>query len=103
MTPTYLENFCSMFFEIIEKHYEGIIHLAGPEKLSKYEFGKKLLKVMNVDDELLIPVSKDHFSFAHKFPNDSSLNTKKASSLLSNKPEKIELSIKDYFDKINSV
>jgi len=103
MTPTYLENFCSMIFEIIEKQYEGIIHLAGPEKLSKYEFGKKLLKVIGVDDELLIPVSKDHFSFGHKFPTDSSLNTEKATSFLNNKPEKIEFSIKDYFNKINSV
>jgi dTDP-4-dehydrorhamnose reductase len=101
LTPTYLENFCLMMFEIIKKQYEGIINLAGPEKISKYEFGKKLLKLMNISDELLLPVSKDHFKFGKEFPKDSSLNTKKANALLKNKPQKIELSLQDYCVKKN--
>ncbi len=92
-----------MLCEVVEKQYEGIIHLAGSEKVSKYEFGKKLLNIMNISEELLIPVAKDHFDFSKEFPNDSSLNTEKAKSLLNNKPEKIELSLKDYLAKMNSI
>lgn len=103
MTPTYLENFCLMLSEIIEKQYEGIIHLAGADRISKYEFGKKLLNLMDISEDLLIPVTKDSFDFSKEFPNDSSLNTKKANSLLNNKPEKIESALKDYLIKMNSI
>lgn len=101
MTPTYLHNFCSMLKEVIEKEIQGLIHLAGPERLSKYEFGKKLANIMGFSEQLLTPISKENFHFSYKFPKDTSLNIEKANSLLNNKPEKIECSIKDYFDKNN--
>ena len=96
MTPTYLNNFCLMLKETVEKQYEGIIHLAGPEKLSRYQFGIKLINQMNLSNKLLIPVSKNEFDFGNKLPNNSSLNTDKASLFLNEKPESVEKSLKHY-------
>jgi dTDP-4-dehydrorhamnose reductase len=96
MTPTHLENFTKMLTEIIEIKYKGIIHLAGPERMSRYDFAKKLVSLSNFKNTTLIPVSYNEFDFSKKMPKDSSLNTEKASSLLLNGPEKVESSLKKY-------
>lgn len=101
MTPTYLENFSKMLTEIIEINYKGIIHLAGPEKMSRYDFAKKLISLSNFKNASLIPVSYNEFDFSKKMPRDSSLNTQKASSLLHNGPEKVEDSLKKYLKDVS--
>ena len=101
MTPTYLENFCEMLVEIIEMKYKGIIHLAGPQKMSRYEFAKKILKILNFRKECLIPVSRNEFDFSKKMPKDSSLNTRKASLILKKGPEKVENSLKKYIKNMS--
>lgn len=100
-TPTYLENLCSMLAEIIKIKYQGIIHLAGPERLSRYDFAKKLLHIMGSGNDKIIPVSHNEFDFGKKMPLDSSLNTDKARSMLSEKPESVERSITRYLEKRN--
>jgi dTDP-4-dehydrorhamnose reductase len=101
MTPTHLENFTKMLTEIIEIKYKGIIHLAGPERMSRYDFAKKLVSLSNFKNASLIPVSYNEFDFSKKMPKDSSLNTQKASSLLHNTPEKVENSLKKYLKDIS--
>ena len=100
MTPTHLENFTKMLTEIIEMKYKGIIHLAGPERMSRYDFAKKLVSLSNFKDTFLLPVSYNEFDFSKKMPKDSSLNTEKAISLLLNGPEKVENSLKKYLKDI---
>lgn len=94
-TPTYLQNFCEMLVEIIDMEYKGIIHLAGPQKISRYDFAKKLFNLSDFKKSNFIPVSRDEFQFSKKMPRDSSLNTRKASKLRKG-PENIEESIKKY-------
>jgi len=102
MTPTYLRNFCNMLSEIIEKKYQGIIHLTGPERMSRYDFAIKLLERIGLSKEKLIPVSKNEFEFGKIMPSDSSLNTEKAFSTLKEKPERIDSALDKYLDfKIN--
>lgn len=102
MTPTYLENLCKMIVEVIEIHYNGILHLAGPEKTSRYEFAQKLLKIFEISNENLIESKRSNFEFSKDMPPDSSLNTNKAYSILKEKPEPLELSLNKYFKSINS-
>lgn len=93
MSPTYLENFCNMLREVIDDQHYGILHLAGSKKMSRYEFGVKLLNKLNINTDKLIPVKRSEFSFAKTMPKDSSLNTIKAFSLLKEKPEDFEKSL----------
>lgn len=95
-TPTYLENFCNMLCEVVEKEITGIIHLAGPTKLSRYEFGQKLLECCKMNREKIIPVKRTEFIFGKYMPSDTSLNTDKACKMLSVNPEKIERSLQKY-------
>lgn len=100
-TPTYLENFCEMFSEVIEKEILGIIHLSGPEKLSRYEFGKKILGLAGLDKEKIIPSKRQEFDFGKYMPRDTSLNTDRTIKLLRVHPEKVETSIQKYLHETN--
>jgi len=100
-SPTYLKNFCKMFFEVIEKEIFGIIHLSGPEKISRYEFGGKLLKIAGLDTEKIIPSKRSEFSFGKYMPRDTSLNIDKATTMLDINPEEIKISMQKYLHEIN--
>jgi len=101
-TPTYIENFCEMLCEVVEKEIYGIIHLSGPEKLSKYEFGQKFLDKCGLSEKNIIPAKRSEFIFGKHMPRDSSLNTDKARKLLIINPEKLEVSMQKYLNKMNN-
>jgi dTDP-4-dehydrorhamnose reductase len=92
--PTYLENFCEMFTEIIKREILGIIHLSGPEKLSRYDFGIKILKSTN--NKKIIASNRNEFNFGKHMPEDTSLNTDKVRKLLRCNPEEVNISIEKY-------
>lgn len=100
MKPTFIENFINMLKEVIENQHNGIIHLAGPDKMSRYEFGIMLLEKIGLDSNKLIPTKRTDFSFGKFMPKDSSLNTTKASSLLKEKPECVERSLDKYISSV---
>lgn len=100
MTPTYIENFSKMLINTMELHYNGIIHLAGPEKISRYDFALKLLEQFHLSDENLIKAKRSDFDFSRDMPFDSSLNTDKANYLLNEKPEPLDISLQKYHNEI---
>jgi len=59
----------------------GIIHLAGKEKLSRYEFGLKAAKAFGLDESLLLSCSQKNVKLAAPRPADVSLDISKALSL----------------------
>lgn len=59
----------------------GIIHLAGKEKLSRYEFGSLAAKALGLDEKLLARCSQKDVKMAAPRPADVSLNISKALSL----------------------
>jgi dTDP-4-dehydrorhamnose reductase len=59
----------------------GIIHLAGKEKISRYEFGLKAAKAFGLDESLLLSCSQKDVKMAAPRPADVSLDISKAVSL----------------------
>jgi len=102
MTPTYRENLCGMMNEIIQKQYQGIIHLAGRDKTTRYQFAENLLQEFGYDESKIFPEKRDDFDFSKDMPVDSSLNVNKAMNLLNTKPEKLKVSIKKLFQKYDN-
>lgn len=95
MTPTYLDNLCYMILDVIKIKFSGVIHLAGPTKLSRFEFAEKLLKKLN-KNLILKKISMTNFDKNNLRPKDSSLNTDLASKILDHKPENFEISVENY-------
>ena len=96
MTPTHLDNLSSMLKEIIENKIQGVFHLVGKTKTTRFEFGIKLCEMLNIDKNLLVPVRHTEFNFSKFMPFDSSLNSQKASRILSEKPLDLETALKSY-------
>ncbi len=59
----------------------GILHLGGDERLSRYDFGEKITAVFGLDKNLLNACSQEDIQFSYQRPKDVSLNSTKANSL----------------------
>ncbi len=88
-SPTLNSNMAEMTLEILERKLEGIIHVSGATRVSRYDFAKLLAQTFELDSDLIKAVSSADFSWPANRPRDSSLSTAKARRLLKNKPLKI--------------
>ena len=58
-----------------------IIHLGGTERISRYEFGKMLVKLFKIENAKLNPLKQKDLNMPAPRPPDVSLNSSKAMSL----------------------
>jgi dTDP-4-dehydrorhamnose reductase len=85
-SPTLNVNMAEMIVETLEKRTNGIFHLAGATRLSRYEFAEQIAKTYNLDTKYITPVQSKHIQWVARRPRDSSLNVKRAVQTLMNKP-----------------
>lgn len=102
-SPTLNTNLASMVLEIVEKELKGVYHLAGGTRISRFDFTIKLADEFGYDQGLIKKIKMDQLTWKAKRPKDSSLNTKKASEVLSNKPNTIAQAIKILKGEIDSI
>ncbi|MCP5426308.1 MAG: NAD(P)-dependent oxidoreductase [Gammaproteobacteria bacterium] len=74
-TPVSLTTLCDQLLELALGDHRGVFHLGGPERLSRFQFGRRLASALGLNDELIIGGSyKDHV-FADPRPADCSLRS----------------------------
>lgn len=59
----------------------GILHLGGAERLSRYEFGQRLVAVMGLNESCLLPSCQADVQFSAPRPPDLSMESELARSL----------------------
>ncbi len=73
-SPTLADNFAKVILELVEKELEGIYHIAGSERISRYRFAVKIAEAFNLDSSLVQPVKMSELkAWTAKRPKDSSL------------------------------
>jgi dTDP-4-dehydrorhamnose reductase len=90
ITPTLNTNLAEMILELAERRLEGIYHLAGATRMSRYEFALELARSLGLNVDLLKRSKMNEMKWAARRPIDSSLDTCKASRCLDAKPWNIE-------------
>ena len=65
----------------IEKSVNGILHLGGKERISRYEFGLLLADILNCDRSLIEPGKQQDVKMAAPRSPDTSLDSSKAFAL----------------------
>lgn len=85
-SPTYVPNLSRMLIEVSSRKIQGIIHLAGATRISRYEMAEIVAEKLHLDKKLFRPTSIAAMNWTAKRPNDSSLDVSKAASLLKEKP-----------------
>ena len=95
-SPTYVPNLSQIILEIITRKLEGLFHVSGSTRISRFEFAKTIVEKLNLNLSLLNPVKIDVMPWKAKRPVDSSLDISKINSILNTKPFSIEKSLDDY-------
>ena len=101
-SPTYIPNLSRMLIEISERHITGIIHTAGASKISRYQMACMVSDKLNLDSTLLKQISINKMKWVAQRPKDSSLDVSRASSILNEKPQKIDHSLNLFIDEMKS-
>jgi dTDP-4-dehydrorhamnose reductase len=77
-SPTLADNLARAIWAAIGRGSEGLLHVAGGERISRFDFACRIAKVFNLDENLLVPVEMRELSWAARRPRDSSLQVAKA-------------------------
>lgn len=77
-SPTLADNLARAIRAAIERGSEGLLHVAGGQRISRLDFACRIAKTFNLDESLLVPVEMRELSWAAKRPSDSSLDVAKA-------------------------
>jgi len=101
-SPTYIPNLSRMLIEISERRITGIIHVAGASKTSRYQMASMVSDKLNLDSTLLKQISINKMKWVAQRPKDSSLDVSRASSILNEKPQKIDQSLNLFINEMKS-
>ena len=101
-SPTYIPNLSRMLIEISERRITGVIHAAGASKISRYQMASMVSDKLNLDGTLLKQISINKMKWIAQRPKDSSLDVSRASSILNEKPQKIDQSLNLFIDEMKS-
>jgi dTDP-4-dehydrorhamnose reductase len=74
-TPITIWHLANEMEWIISSDISGIVHVAGSEAISKYDFGKKICEGLELDTNLIKKGSIDNAKFNAKRSNDQTLDS----------------------------
>lgn len=80
--PVWVKNLCEIFLELVGADYAGILHLGGPERLNRWDFGMKLLDHFGITPTPNIQQGTIEESGLPR-PKDLTMDSSKAAHLLS--------------------
>jgi dTDP-4-dehydrorhamnose reductase len=95
-SPTLNTHLARMLLEVAERRIQGILHVAGSTRISRYEFAVMLAKQFGFNENLLTPVQAETTGWKARRPFDSSLNVSKAQELLTNTPTPLSEALEEF-------
>ena len=88
-TPIHVRDAADALIRISLQRLSGIWHCGGPARLSRVEFGTKVARALNYNEELITPTLRQDHATKPIRPEDVSLNSHKLWSELKWKPEAV--------------
>jgi dTDP-4-dehydrorhamnose reductase len=81
-TPIHLDHLAPIMVDLIECSASGIFHVAGRDRISKFDFAQKLCKQAGLSLNLVKPGKLEDANLIAPRPHDMSLSTEKITNLL---------------------
>jgi dTDP-4-dehydrorhamnose reductase len=82
-SPTYADDLAETISRVIERDVNGILHVSGKDRVSRYDFAMEIAEVFGLDASLVTPVKMaDLKAWVARRPRDSSLDVGKAENEL---------------------
>ncbi len=85
-TPLSLGAAAHAIITLAESNLEGLFHLGGPERMSRFEMGRRLADFLGVDDAAIVAVERAAITSPEPRPRDASLDSSKWRSLFPDTP-----------------
>ena len=86
ISPTLNTNLAKMVLEASERRLNGIYHMAGASRASRFEFVIKLAEIFDLDKSLIKKSCISDINWVAERPKDSSLDVSKTYNILKTKP-----------------
>jgi dTDP-4-dehydrorhamnose reductase len=74
-TPLALTTAARALAALAISDFSGLIHLGGPERLSRLEMGQRLASSLGLDPSVIVPAARDSVPSAEPRPRDTSLDS----------------------------
>ena len=92
--PVYADDLADALLELTGNDYRGVLHVSGPQRLSRYDFGVRLAKVLAVDSSRLEPARQADSGLVR--PADCSLDVSLARQVLRTRLRSVDEAITDH-------
>jgi len=76
-TPILVDDLAPILFTMLQQELTGIYHVAGSERISKYDFARRVAKTFGFDPAQVTPCQVKDVNLKAPRPRDISLNTEK--------------------------
>lgn len=93
-SPTYVLDIPGAIDILLQKGAQGIFNVAGPETISRYEFGKRICKVFGLTECLAVPKTTRELGQVARRPKHAGLVTDKIGQI-GIKLREIEVALRD--------
>ena len=94
-SPTLVDNLAEAILRIARKDAAGVYHVAGSERISRYDFAMRIAEIFGLNRSLIMPVKmKDLKVWVAKRPKDSSLSVDKIRRELEISPSDLNEALK---------
>jgi dTDP-4-dehydrorhamnose reductase len=80
--PMLANDLAEILLDMLDRGLSGIYHVVGSERISKYEFGRRVAVTFGFDPECIRPIRLSDAKLRAVRPPDVSLNTEKISRVL---------------------
>jgi dTDP-4-dehydrorhamnose reductase len=101
-SPAYVPNLSRMLIEISSRKIQGILHVSGATRISRFDMAEIVAEKLGLDKKLLRPTSMENMNWTAKRPRDSSLDVSKATSLLKEKPMTVQQGLGLFIEEMRS-
>jgi UDP-4-amino-4,6-dideoxy-N-acetyl-beta-L-altrosamine transaminase/dTDP-4-dehydrorhamnose reductase len=92
-TPLYAGLVADRLEHLLKKEAQGVVHLGGRDRVSKYEFGRKLARMSGLSFGSVKDARMDSVASLAPRPKDISLNSGRAEALLGTQSPTLEKSL----------
>lgn len=83
-TPIHVKELANLTLQLLKKDGIGTYNISSNERITKYDFGVRVAKKLNLDEDLIIPIKIEKKKNLVIRPKDMSLDNKKLTLKLEN-------------------
>jgi dTDP-4-dehydrorhamnose reductase len=85
-TPISLPTAARALLALAESDHAGVLHLGGPERLSRLEMGRRLAAFLGPDASVIVPARREEVAAPEPRPRDTSLDSARWRALFPHLP-----------------